>query len=179
MKLLLFAAIACVAIYSVFRLLIYLGRPLYLQNAFREIDEQYTRLLRLAEQDLETAIERYNGRRSEVSTLPPTGEDLLEQVNRARRIRDHEREVNDRFLRLRIRFPSDLGKQGEAVAAYRAYLRLRLYQEEFAAKADLAGGTAVLPPEERLARHQEEYEEARKLLVALEESEKRLGALLS
>jgi hypothetical protein len=179
LKLLLIAAVTGFGIYLLFRLLVYLGRPLYLENAFREIDEQYTGLLRLAEKDLETAIEHYNSGKTEGSTVPPAEEGLLEQVNRTRRIRDHEREINDKFLRLRMRFPSDFKKQAESVAAYRAYLRVRLYQEEFASKAGLAGTAAGTPPEERFALHQEQYEEARKLLVALEESENRLNALLS
>ena len=70
MKLLLIVATAGIGGYLLFRLLVYLGRPLYLQNAFKEIDEQYTRLLRLAERDLESAIERHNDCTPENSPFP-------------------------------------------------------------------------------------------------------------
>ena len=179
MKLLLIVATAGIGGYLLFRLLVYLGRPLYLQNAFKEIDEQYTRLLRLAERDLESAIERHNDCTPENSPFPSTAEEQLEQVNSARRARDHEREVNDKFLRLRIRFANDFKKLAESVAAYRSYLRLRLYKEEFASPAAGVGAVADASPEERQAYHQEQYEEARRLVVALEESEKRLDALLA
>jgi hypothetical protein len=179
LRLLLIVAVTGVGGYLLFRLFVYLGRPIYLQNAFKEIDDQYTKLLRLAERDLESAIERYNERKSEESPFPSTEEEQLEQVNRAKMARNHEREVNDKFLRLRIRFPNDYQKQAESVAAYRAYLRLRFYQEEFAASAALVGTGADVSPEERFATHQEQYEEARKILIALEESEKRLDALLA
>lgn len=178
MKLLLIVAIAGIGGYLLFRLLAYLGRPLYLQNAFKQIDEQYTRLLRRAERDLESTIERHDSCRSGSSPFPATQEELLEQVNSARRARDHEREVNDKFLRLRIRYPNDFRKLADAVAAYRAYLRLRLYKEGFPPAAAGAGAVADASPDERLSLHQERYEEARRLVVALEESEKRLDALL-
>jgi hypothetical protein len=152
---------------------------MYLQNAFKEIDEQYTRLLRLAEGDLESAIERYHHWKSESFPYPSTEAEQRELVNRARKARDHEREVNDKFLRSRIRFPNDFKKQAEAIAAYRAYLRLRLYKEEFADSAALVGTAGGMSPEERSAHHQERYEEARKIAVALEEVEKRLDALLA
>jgi hypothetical protein len=179
LKLLLIIAITGIAGYLFFRLMVYLGRPLYLQKAFEEIDEQYTKLLRLAERDLESAIERYNSGKPENSPFPSTEEEQLEQVNSAKKARNHEREINDKFLRSRIRFSNDLKKQAESVAAYRAYLRLRLYKEEFASTAALGGTSADMSPEERFARHQEQYEEARKILIALEESEKRLDALLA
>ena len=179
MKLLLIVAIIGIGCYLLFRLLVYLGRPLYLQNAFMEIDEQYTGLLRLAEKDLDSAIERYNSLKSEDAPFPSAEEAHLEQINRAKKARDHEREVNDKFLRLRIRFAKDLEKQAESVAAYRAYLRLRLCKEEFASKTAIAGTVADSSPEERFAHHQEQYEEARKIMIALEESEKRLDALLA
>jgi hypothetical protein len=178
LKLLLSVAIAGIVGYIFFRLLVYLGRPLYLQNAFKEIDEQYTKLLRLAEDDLESAIEHYDDWKSEITLFPSSAEEQLERVEKAKKARDHEREINDKFLKLRIRFPNNFQKQAESVAAYRAYLRLRLYKEEFASQAARAGTAADMSPEERLAHHQEQYEEARKLVVALEESEKRLDALL-
>ena len=179
MKLLLIVAIVGFGGYLFFRLFVYLGRPLYLQNAFGEIDEQYTKLLRLAERDLDTAIERYENRKSENSPFPSTEEEQLKQVDRAKRGRDRERDINDKFLRLRIRFPNDLKKQAAAVAAYRAYLRLRLYKEDFASTAAPAGTGADMSPEGRLAYHQEQYEEARKIVIALEECEKKLVALLA
>jgi hypothetical protein len=178
LKLLAVVAVAGICGYLCFRLLVYLGRPLYLQNAFKEIDEQYTKLLRLAESDLESAIEGYNKWNSENSPFPSTEAEQLGQVNRAKQARDHEREVNDKFLRLRIRFANDLEKQAESVAAYRAYVRFRLCKEEFASRAALAGTGADLSPDERLARHQQQYEEARKIAVAVEECEKKLDALL-
>jgi hypothetical protein len=150
-----------------------------LQNAFREIDEQYTKVLRLAERDVESTIEYYNNWVSENSSFPSTEEEQREQVTRAKKARDHEREINDKFLKLRIRFSNDFKKQAESVAAYRTYLRLRLYKEDFAFQATRVGTTAAMSPEDRLAYHQEQYEEARKLVVALEESEKRLDALLA
>lgn len=179
MKTLLIVAITGIGGYLFFRLFMYLGRPLFLQNAFREIDEQYIKLLRLVEKDLELEIERYNNRKSEKSPFPSTEEEQREPVNRAKRARDHERELNDRFLRLRIRFPDDFKKQAESIAAYRAYLRFRLYKEEFSSTAALIGSDAGMSQEERLAYHQEQYEEARKILIALEESEKKLDALLA
>lgn len=179
MKLLLLVAVTGIGGYLFFRLCIHLGRPMYLQNAFKEIDEQYTRLLRLAEGDLESAIERYHHWKSESSPFPSAEAEQLALVNRARKERDHEREVNDKFLRSRIRFPNDFKRQSEAIAAYRAYLRLRLYREEFAASTAPVGTASGMSPEERLAHHQERYEEARKLLVALEEAEKKLDALLA
>jgi len=154
LKVLLIVAIAGIGGYLLFRLFVYLGRPLYLQNAFKEIDDQYTKLLRLAEEELESAIERYNTCKSENSPFPSTVGDQLEQVNRAKKARDHEREVNDKFLRLRIRFPNDFKKQAESVAAYRAYLRFRLYKEEFTSAAGFAGTVAEMSPEERFACHQ-------------------------
>jgi len=179
LRLLLIVAIAGIGGYLFFRLCMHFGRPLYLQNAYREIDEQYTELLRLAERDLESAIEHYDGCRSENSPSPSTDEQQLEQVHGAKKARDHEREVNDKFLRLRIRFPNDLEKQAESVAAYRAYLRFRLYKEEFASTAALVGTVTDMSPEERLAYHQEQYEEARRIAIALDEIEKRLDALLA
>ena len=179
MKLLLIVACTGIAGYLVFRLLVYLGRPLYLQNVLKEIDEAYTTLLRLAERDLESAIERHQDCGSENPPFPASEEERLEQVNNARRARDQEREVNDKFLRFRIRFPNDFKKLAESAAAYRAYLRLRLYKEEFASSLAQVGTVADMSPEERFACHQEQYEEARKILIALEESEKRLDALLA
>jgi len=179
LKLLLIIAITGIGGYLFFRLCIHLGRPLYLQNAFEEIDKQYTALLRLAERDLESAIERYNSSKSENSPFPSTGEEQREQVHSAMKARDHEREVNDKFLRLRIRFPKDLKKQAESAAAYRAYLRFRVYKEEFASTAELVGTVAKMSPEERFAYHQEKYEEARRIRIALEEIEKKLDALLA
>jgi hypothetical protein len=179
LKLLLIVACTGIAGYLVFRLLVYLGRPLYLQNALKEVEEAYTTLLRLAERDLESAIERYQDCRSENPPFPASEEERLEQVNSARRARDHEREINDNFLRLRIRFPNDFKKLAESAAAYRAYLRLRLYKEEFAPASVLDGTVADVSPEERAAGHQLQYEEARRLVIALEESLKRVEALLA
>ena len=179
MKLLFIVAAVAIGGYLFFRLCMYLGRPVYLQNAFKEIDEQYTALLRLAERDLESAIERYNSPQSGSAPFPSSKDELLKQVHSARKARDHEREVNDKFLRSRIRFSNDFRKQVESVAAYRAYLRLRLYKEEFASKASFDGAAAGRSPEEKLAQHQDQYEEARKILIALRESEKRLDALLA
>lgn len=176
---LLIAAIAGIGGYLFLRLCMYLGRPVYLQHTLKEVDEQYTTLLRLAERDLESAIESYNGGRSDDSPSSSSDKARREQVDAAREARDHEREVNDKFLRLRIRFAHDLKKQMESAAAYRAYLRLRLYKEEFASREPPAGAATETSPEDRLAYHQERYEEARKIAVALEESEKKLDALLA
>lgn len=179
MKLLLTVAAVGIGGYLFFRLCMHLGRPLYLRHAFKELEQQYATLLRLAEGNLEAAIERYNSGKSGNPPLPLTDAEQFKEVESARKARDHEREVNDKFLRLRIRFAHDLEKQAESVAAYRAYLRLRLYREEFASAAAPVGAGAGMSPEERLALHQEQYEEARKIAVAVEESEKKLDALLA
>jgi hypothetical protein len=179
LKLLLVLAVTGIGGYLIFRLFVHLGRPLYLENAFREIDEQYTKLLCLAERDLDSAIERYHGSKLNNSPFPSTEEEQLEQINKAKKTRDHEREINDKYTRLRIRFSNDYKKQAESAAAYRAYLRFRLYKEEFASTAALVGTVADKSPEERVAYHQEQYEEARKIVIALEEIEKKLDALLA
>src|SRR5208283_6082614 len=99
-------------------------------------------------------------------------DDLLKRINDTTAAKAHEKEVHEKFLRLRERFISDPKKLSESIVTYRRYLELKLHQCQGAESSTRALEVGAISFDEWMA-------EARETMIALEESERKLDALLS
>jgi hypothetical protein len=163
----------CIA-YALLKLSLYIYRPFFLSKTFREIDEIYDKLLNATEKDISSATKDLEKWRSgdKVTIDFHTEDELIEILNSAKRVKAHEQEVREKFMRLKERFLSNPAKLSELIVAYKRYLEVRSEQYQEAGQFARALTTGAISFEELLANK-------RMKTIALEENERKLDTLLN
>ena len=173
MKSLLFTVAAGIVAYFVFKLCLYIYRPFFLSNTFREIDDIYNNLLASVDRDVNSAFENYRKWQSGDIVLRDlcTEEEIVKSVDTAKRTKAHEEELHEKFLRVKERFIGDPKKLSEGIVAYRRYLGVKLKQSQDALLLTNAVTSGAVNFEEMVGA-------ARETMVVLEEIERKLDILL-
>lgn len=163
----------CIA-YALLKLSLYIYRPFFLSKTFREIDEIYNKLLTATEKDISSATKDLEKWRSgdKVRIDFHTEDEWIEILNSARKVKSHEEEVHEKYLRLKERFISKPAKLSESIVAYKRYLDVRSKQYQDAGQFAHAVTSGAISFEELLA-------DKKKKTLILKENERILDFLLN
>lgn len=177
MKSLLLITVAGGVSYFALKLFLCIYRLFFLSKTFQKIEGIYSKLLAGLEKDLNAAIENYSKWQAGDDTLRRfrAEEEILKDVETAKREKAHEEEVHEKFLRARERFSGDRKRLSEAIAAYQRYLSIKVKQRQNASLFAIA----VTSEGASLHDFDEMTAAARETMVALEENERKLDILLS
>lgn len=160
--------------YAILKLFLHIYRPFFLSKTFREIDESYKKLLTATEQDISSAakdLEKWRSGDKVAIDFHSEGE-WTEKLNSAMKVKAHEEEVHEKYLRLKERFLSNPTKLSESIVAYKRYLEIRSQQYQNAGQIARAVTSEAISFEELLA-------DKKKKTLILEENERKLDILLN
>jgi hypothetical protein len=97
--------------------------------------------------------------------------ELQARIAKANESTIHERELYDKFIRLRERFIGNYKRLAELIVLYSRYLDMKFKQDQMASAFSRAGVSDVMTFEER-------FSSANEIKISIEECERKLDLLL-
>lgn len=171
---LLFILITGVVVYFLIKGTLFLLRPFLIAKLFKEIDQLYQKTQTIFAKDLEQTIKDLDQWHASNRTLRinSSKEDLETRLQNAQTVDKHEKEVYEKFIRLKEHFIQNPPKLAEAILIYKRYLGIRLKQNENAIVLSQALTSGVVS-------FNEFESSARKTIIILEELESKMDVLLN
>ena len=159
-------------VYFLLKIILLILRPFFLKKFLEEIDTLYNKIKAYAVKDIDTAVENLKKwHAGGAIRIIRSEEELNQRLKDAQLADEHEKEVYEKFVRLRERFFQNPKKISDSITTCKRYLEVRLKQRQGASLFTdaLTSGSITFEAFEAAAKETK---------IILEENERNLDILL-
>jgi len=174
MKILITLILAGFVIYLIAKICLYIYRPFFISKTLNKMHTQYSKLIAVANKEVERCSNDYEKWKSGDSVLVDMYSEgqCKNAIKGALEWKNHEQEVYEKFIRLRERSAGNYKKLGETISACMTYLNLR----EKVSQTRVTDMQAFSAGAITFAEFEASTNEGR---IMIEEGERRLDVLLN